>query len=289
MGNGRYGERVNQVCKYIEDNLDSELTLEEISEKAFYSKYHFLRLFSAHMGVSLYQFIQQARLKRAAYQLAFHPALSITEIAYQAKFEHSESFSRTFKKRFQMSPSQFRKSPDWLLWHRHYHHIENRAEPDVKVDIRDLTELSLAVVEHHGSPKAIMDSVMTMIQWRKSTGLSPVKKSKTVGIVYHDPKSVPENEFRFDIGAEVQAPIPTNEFGIINKTLAGGRYAIARHFGSHDQISDTIYAMYRQWLPQSGEELRGDPLFFHYLNRFPDVAEHELMTDVCLPLSPLSP
>ncbi|TDO97525.1 AraC family transcriptional regulator [Marinomonas balearica] len=284
MGNGRYGERVNQVCKYIEDNLDSELTLEEISEKAFYSKYHFLRLFSAHMGVSLYQFIQQARLKRAAYQLAFHPDLSITEIAYQAKFEHSESFSRTFKKRFQMSPSQFRKSPDWLLWHRYYHRIESRLELHVNVDIKDIADMPIAVVEHHGSPQKVMESVAKMIGWRKSTGLSPVTESKSFGIVFHDPKSVPEEAFRFDIAAEVKEPIPPNEFGLVNKTLTGGRYAVARHLGSHDQISDTVYAMYRQWLPESGEELRDAPMFFEYINRFPDVNEHELITDVYLPI-----
>jgi AraC family transcriptional regulator len=37
-------------------------------------------------------------------------------------------------------------------------------------------------------------------------------------------------------------------------------------------------------LPESGEELRDFPLFFNYLNLVPDVAEHELVTDIYLPL-----
>ncbi len=41
----------------------------------------------------------------------------------------------------------------------------------------------------------------------------------------------------------------------------------------------------RKWLPQSGEELRDYPLFFHYLNLFPDVTEHELEPDIYLPLN----
>jgi len=38
------------------------------------------------------------------------------------------------------------------------------------------------------------------------------------------------------------------------------------------------------WLPHSGEELRGYPIFFHYLNLKINTPEHELITDVHLPL-----
>ena len=42
--------------------------------------------------------------------------------------------------------------------------------------------------------------------------------------------------------------------------------------------------LYRDWLPESGEELRDFPLFFHYVKKVPDVPEHEQVTDVFLPL-----
>jgi AraC family transcriptional regulator len=37
-------------------------------------------------------------------------------------------------------------------------------------------------------------------------------------------------------------------------------------------------------LPESGEELRDFPLFFHYIKRVPETLEHEQVTDVYLPL-----
>ena len=40
-----YLKRVNFVLDYIENNLDSELSLEYLSEKANYSPYHFHRVF----------------------------------------------------------------------------------------------------------------------------------------------------------------------------------------------------------------------------------------------------
>jgi AraC family transcriptional regulator len=54
--------------------------------------------------------------------------------------------------------------------------------------------------------------------------------------------------------------------------------------GSHDRLGENIYYLYREWLPGSGEELRDFPLFFHYLNLMPDTPEHELLTDIYLPL-----
>jgi len=66
--------------------------------------------------------------------------------------------------------------------------------------------------------------------------------------------------------------------------IPGGRCAVVRHLGSHERLGESIIPLYREWLPQSGEELRDFPLFFHYLNLIPDVAEHELVTDIYLPL-----
>ena len=45
-----------------------------------------------------------------------------------------------------------------------------------------------------------------------------------------------------------------------------------------------MHALYASWLPQSGEQLRDFPVFFHYIKRMPAVQEHEQVTDVYLPL-----
>lgn len=284
MTDSGYLKRIQAVCRYIDTHIEETLELETLCDVAHFSKYHFHRLFSAYMGVSLYQYVQQIRLKRATYQLVFRPEMSITDIALDAQFDYTESFSRAFKKRFTQSPSEFRQKPDWLTWHQNYHRIEYRQECAMQVRMVDFPTTQIAVLEHKGSPKKVMDSASQFIAWRKETGLSPITNSKTFGIAYHDPNNVPEDVFRFDIAGEIQEPVPENAYGVINKQLSGGRYVVARHFGSYDQIGDTIYALYRQWLPESGEELRDAPCFFHYLNFFPDVAEHALETDVYLPL-----
>jgi AraC family transcriptional regulator len=54
--------------------------------------------------------------------------------------------------------------------------------------------------------------------------------------------------------------------------------------GSPDHIGETIYPIYRDWLPASGEELRDQPLFFNYLSVYPETPQDQWQTDVYIPL-----
>ena len=83
----------------------------------------------------------------------------------------------------------------------------------------------------------------------------------------------------------MSAPInEDNAFGVVNSTIPGGRCAVLRHHGSHSALTELARSLYSEWLPASGEELRDFPLFFHYHNFVHEVAEHELLTDIYLPL-----
>lgn len=154
----------------------------------------------------------------------------------------------------------------------------------MEVKVVDFAETMIAVLEHQGPPELIFESVQTFIEWRKSSGLSPVATSRTFGLAYSDPATTAPEEFRFDICGEIDAPVPDNPQGVITKRIPAGRYATVCHHGSTDRISDSAYYLYREWLPRSGEELRDFPLFFHYVKRIPDTPEHEQVTDVYLPL-----
>ena len=70
--------------------------------------------------------------------------------------------------------------------------------------------------------------------------------------------------------------------GVIEKYLPSGRCAVAMHKGSHDNIGDTIYPLYREWLPNSGEELGDFPCIFCYYNFQYEVADTELLTECWL-------
>lgn len=279
-----YHRRFSQVLDYIDEHLHEPLTVEQVSRVANFSKFHFLRQFTDHLGISLFGYIRLMRLKQASYRLVFNPGEKIIDIALAAGFENPESFSRAFKHCFGQTPSQFRQQPGWQPWSEKYQFPTRKRSVSMNVTIVDFEETRVALLEHRGAPALVNDSAMRFIQWRKESGLSPVKTSKTFGIAYDDPEQTEPENFRFDICGSVRQEIPDNPQGVKNSTIPGGRCAVVRHLGSHDRLGESARYLYQQWLPESGEELRDFPLFFHYLNLMSDTAERDLITDVYLPL-----
>lgn len=154
----------------------------------------------------------------------------------------------------------------------------------MEVSIVDFEPTPVALLIHRGAPELVNDTARIFIEWRKATGLSPVKSSRTFGIAYDNPDTTEAENFRFGICGSVTTDVPANPYGVVDSAIPGGRCAVVRHFGVHDRIGEVAYYLYRDWLPQSGEELRDFPLYFHYLNLIPETPEHELLTDVYLPL-----
>lgn len=280
-----YQTRISRVCEYISQNLDGELTLDLMSEVAAFSKYHFHRVFSAYTGMSVTRFIQLSRLKRASFRLAFEKEKRVLDVAIEAGFESAEAFSRAFRRTFGQSPSEFRAAPQWPEWYLRFDfNIEPSGDTPMHVDIVEFEETKVACLEHRGPRERVMETAGKFIEWRKATGLSPVKTSKTFGIPRNDPNAVEPENFQWDVCGSVESDVPENVYGVKTAIIPGGRCARIQHKGSHDVIDRTIYHVYRDWLPESGEELRDFPCFFHYLNLIHEVDECDLLTDVYVPL-----
>jgi AraC family transcriptional regulator len=282
-----YAKRIARVLRFIGAHLDEDLSVERLSEVAGFSKFHFHRQFTAFTGVSVAKGISLMRLKHASMKLAFDDSRSITAVAFDAGFETPESFSRAFKKLQGQSPSEFRAAPEWETWVDIFQTNLSTQEDCMNPTIVMFPETRIAVLEHRGSADGLMTSVQRFIEWRKSCDVSPNATSQTYGIAYDDPSTTEPAKFRFDICGSIlksYGPLPDNDFGVTEKSIPAGRYVVARHLGSTDLIGKTVHALYADWIPASGEELRDFPCFFHYIERMPKVSEHEQVTDVYLPL-----
>ncbi|BEV72914.1 MULTISPECIES: GyrI-like domain-containing protein [unclassified Paludibacterium] len=280
-----YQTRFNKVLDYIDQHLDEPLSVGQLCQIAHFSKFHFHRQFADYLGINVARYILLRRLKQASYRLVFAPQEKVIDIALHAGFETPESFARAFRQTFGQSPSEFRKAPDWAHWHEVYRfRLPERNHP-VKVDIVDFARTPIAVKAHRGPTEQLNHAVASFIEWRKQSGLSPKDDCRTFGIAYDNPDTTEPSQFRFDIAGEIRQTVPANPQGVIEKVIPGGRCARVRHLGAHERIGESIYPLYRDWLPASGEELRDFPLFFHYVNLLPDTPEAALITDIYLPLA----
>lgn len=278
-----YPHQVRKVIEYIGKHLDEKLNLTQLSRVACFSKYHFHRLFTAYTGLSLQQYIRWLRLKRAAHQLIIDKDKTIIEIAMYAGFESHEAFTRAFKQVCGKSPSEFRSQSSWAAFEKPPYHLPNqKGEIIMKVTIKNLPARRLAVLEHRGNSEKVGETVNKLINWAKSQpiNLKP-KAGEAFGVAYDDPKTTVPAKFRFDLGITIPEQLKL-EGGVIEKRLPSGRYAVVMHKGSRDNIGDTIYGLYRDWLPDSGEELGDLPCIFCYYNFDHEVAETELLTECWL-------
>src|SRR5579871_3063572 len=143
-------------------------------------------------------------------------------------------------------------------------------------------ETKVAVLEHCGPPALENVTARKLVDWRIANRLPP-DRHHSYGIHYTDPFTVQPDEHRVDFCVSVERDISPNLQGVVNKTIPACRCAVARHLGSREHNAAAIY-LHKQWLPQSGEFLGFFPMFFHYVNVGPTVREHEMITDVYLPL-----
>ncbi|MDB5805136.1 MAG: transcriptional regulator, AraC family [Betaproteobacteria bacterium] len=287
-----YHARFRKVLEYIDAHLDEALNVEVLAGVAAFSKFHFHRQFSDLLGLGVMRYLQLRRLRRASYQLAYHGDRAVIEIALASGYEGPEAFARAFKKNVGQTPSDFRKQPQWEPWTAAFAPVaelrRNHMPPPYQAaDVRivDTTDIRVAAIEHRGDPRSIGDSIRKCIAWRRAHGLPP-SKSAHYNVFYDDPVTTPPQDFRLEICAATDMEIAPDDADVVAKVIPGGRCAVLRHTGTDDTLGHAIAYLYRDWLPLSGEELRDFPVYAQRLTFFPEVPEHEAVTDVFLPLAP---
>jgi AraC-like DNA-binding protein len=99
--------KIGAVLSYINENLSGELTVEALAERAYMSKYHFMRLFKSQTGFTVHGYIRQKRLLRAAQLI--RGGIPATKAAAECGFRDYSAFHRAFRETFNISPSSLSK------------------------------------------------------------------------------------------------------------------------------------------------------------------------------------
>lgn len=101
-------ELVENALVYIEDNIEEPLSLESVSNHFSISKFYFHRLFSAMMGCSFNNYLLSRRLNKSV-SFIQNEKLSLTDIAYRLNFGTPSSFTRAFKRQYEIAPSKLKE------------------------------------------------------------------------------------------------------------------------------------------------------------------------------------
>lgn len=106
---GRGGREIAfEAVFYINTHYAEPITLEALALRSGYSPRHFARLFCTYVGSSPMRYLLELRLSRAAAMLSEN-RLTVTEIADSVGIGESSYFTKSFRARFGMTPTEYRK------------------------------------------------------------------------------------------------------------------------------------------------------------------------------------
>lgn len=99
---------LSKAIHYIENNLTNEISIEDVSNKAFSSNSNFQRIFHLVTGMTIGDYIRNRRLSLAGQEL-LHGKSKIIDVAMRYQYDTQESFSKAFIRFHGISPSSVRK------------------------------------------------------------------------------------------------------------------------------------------------------------------------------------
>jgi AraC family transcriptional regulator len=223
--------------------------------------------------------VQRVRLETAVVQLQTSDR-NVLEIALDAGYESAAAFTRAFEQRFGVPPSECRRAHRFELQVRATR-LRNQ-DTMIKPEIRNRPETKVIFVRHTGPYASVGQA------WGKVCGFAAQHGftgpgNQAIGVSRDDPKITASQQLRYDACVTIDRDVtPSGEVGV--QTIPGGRYAMFMHRGPYEQFQTTYDAIYGDWLPQSGEQLRDESCFEVYLTDPDNTPPADLRTEIWIPL-----
>ena len=100
-------DKLKIILKFVEHSYMHKITIAEAAERIDFSESHFMRYFKENMGISFIEYLRDYRLTMAA-RLLLVSEDTILNIAEEVGFENLSYFNRAFKKKYGVTPREYR-------------------------------------------------------------------------------------------------------------------------------------------------------------------------------------
>lgn len=252
---------VKDLLFWIEDNLENDMSIDAISHKAGYSKWHLQRMFSSVTGYKLGTYVRERRLTLSAYALRV-TSTSIVDIAVLYRFESQQSFTRSFKRTFGKSPGAYRHSPEWdFNGLRPHLGMDNKFIPSHSFII--MPELNLSGITHSYSCRPSdfsSESVNRQVNyWGEHLKKHDITGEKLYGLRKFQPVKI--NGYEKEI-LYTTALVKTDgnyvEPELDSLKLEGGLFVKFNFTGTLTELLEFVVFIYKSYLPLLNISRRDD-------------------------------
>ena len=296
--NEDYIKRINTILLFIDENLDSELSLETIANIGFYSPFHFHRIFKAITNETLNSYITRKRIEKTASILLHQKTVSITALSLQYGFNSNSSFTRTFKKFYGISPSEFRRSKPKYSKIRQVEskngqeksnfeeyicnsiNLINWIKMNAKIEIKEMPKLDLAFVTQIGH-LGLGEAYTKLMKWAIPKGL--LNENSKMLTIYHDSFKITEpNKVRMSACLILNEQTKVSgEIGLT--TIEKGKFIVA-HFEIGLNEFEKSWTGLFIWMNENGYKKADRNPFELYHNNFNEHPEKKAIVDFHIPI-----
>ena len=248
-------QRLLPVLVRVQARLDDDLSLDALASDAGLSSYH-------------------------------HS--SILDIALESGYQSHETFTRAFRRRFGVSPREYRSK-------RRYEPSDGDSSDAAELHegceisttrVREFSDLQVAFLRHVGPYEQVPQELWDrLLEWAATTGLGAGRPGSPVLLgVAHDPPGItPSERLRFDAAIRVAKPFePTGAVGF--QVVPGGPYGVTTHVGPYATVERACRSGFERLAKLRRYEIQGLPAIEIYHATRINAAYALNQTDVCLPL-----
>ncbi|MCM5662377.1 AraC family transcriptional regulator [Galbibacter mesophilus] len=295
---GDYHQRINNVFAFIDENLEGDLSLKNISEVAFFSPFHFHRVFKFITNETLNDYVKRRRLEKSALDL-LHKNGNLSEIAHRYGFSDNSSYSKAFKKYFEVSPTVFKEKyphrlskihkwnskigqayPDYDQYIRIIENLKKWIKMNAKIDIVETQKMEVAYVTSLGVQN-LESAYGKIMKWAGDRGL--MNQHTKMITIYHDSFKVTAPEkVRMSASILLNEPVTTNgEIGLA--TIEAGKHIVGSfEIGLHE--FEKSWTGLFLWMNENGYQKRDSEPFEIYHNNFNEHPEKKAVVDFYIPV-----
>lgn len=276
-----YQQRINTVLDYIEEHLNSKLTLQTLAQTGNLSKYHFHRVFKAVTGETIHEYVKRTKMEKLNRALALHRTKTLTDIAFDMGYSSSANFSRDVSLYFDKSPSQIRNDAK-----PHPASLKHELKNSIRFKgIQKLADKRILYTRIHNGykPDTIREAFASLCSWAMDYFNSRIGE-QLMGIGYDDPDFTPLNKCRYDACLVISSEFDVGNIEPYNtKTIKGGRYAVFQFEGSGNNIYKAWEIIFKEWVIHSDYLPANRPHLELYLPS-PLYKENNYRVELCLPV-----
>ncbi len=268
--------KIQHIIRFIEDNYDkniSRVDLEAISNSS-YRNLH--RIFKSVFREPIGAFQKRLKLENA-YKKIIYTNNQITDIAIEVGFESIHSFSKSFKKQFNISPSNARKEKIGLF--NTFFKDSNSKHKEIDCEIIYLNQKKVFF-------KAIQTNNYNNddinILWDKiDAEISSDSNINYYGVIVDEPLITDKSKCRYEACIDKEIVLE----GLYFKNIFGGRYAKFIHNGNYNSIENTYRKIYYDWLFNSSLEFDSSPIIEYYtISGSNEKDEKKFVTEILIPI-----